>query len=235
MPHQTLRVALGLALGLFVANPASAFLLVSPTSLDGTLDADGDNREFEFTILSDSIVTIETVSCAGGVLAGSGAIQPAGGSNSIISLFDSAGLILDQDDDDDDFLDLTPTFDPVTVDALNSFLQMPLTVGTYKLVITQFDKFFNCIADDPLSNGFVRDGDPFFTSIFGCAAGQFCDLDPFVDSFDPLGVSFSESRTNRFAINISAEALAVPEPASLALLGFGLVGVGFIYRRRHHS
>jgi hypothetical protein len=210
---------MAVALGLFVASPASAFLLNSPTTVGGNFATDDEHRVFEFTISADSIVTIETVSYAGGVHAGGGAVQPPGGFDPIISLFDSAGLFIDEDDFDDDFLDPTPTLDPVSGAAFDAFLQTSLVAGTYQAVITQFDNFFNGIVGDPITNGFLFDGVPDLTAVFGCVDGQFCDV-------------FGNQRTNAFAINLSAEALAVPEPGALAMLGFGLLGVGMVYRRR---
>jgi hypothetical protein len=216
MLHQTLKAAIALAFGALIANPAVAVPLIPPTTVLGAFIGDDDAQQFEFSIASESIVTIETVSYAGGELVGfPGTIVPGGGFDPIISLFDSDGLfITDQDDG-------SSNFDAVTGEAFDTFFQPVLAAGTYTVVITQYDNFFDGSVGDPLSTGFEVTGDPFFTGIFGCAAGQFCD------------VAFpSDSRTNRFAINISAEALAVPEPAALALLGFGLVGVGMAYRRR---
>lgn len=221
MPHQAVKAMVGLALGLFVAGSANAFPLVSPTSLGGFFDGDDDVREFEFTIAVDSIVTIETVSYAGGLLVGFGFPDPGGGFDPILSLFDGSGLFIDEDDDDDDSIG-PGNVDPVTFASFDSFLQPALAAGTYTVVITQFDNFFLGGFGDPISTGFEGEGDPFLTEIFGCDAGQFCD-------------AFGNDRSNRFAINLSAEALAVPEPASLALLGFGLIGVGMAYRRRQDS
>ncbi len=220
MPHQALKASIILAIGAFAANPASAFPLVSPTSVGNFFEGDDDARAFEFTIAQDSIVTIETVSYAGGFLVGFGFDDPGGGFDPVLSLFDGAGLFIDDDDDDDDFIG-PGNVDPVTGEVFDAFLQPTLAAGTYTLVITQFDNFFDGGVGDPLSNGFLLTGDPFFTAPFGCDAGQFCDF-----SFP------SDSRSNRFAINLSAEALEVPEPAALAMLGFGLLGVGMAYRRR---
>ena len=213
MPHQALKAAAALALGLFVANPVSAFPLVSPTSLGGFFDDDDDVRTFEFSIAVDSVVTLETVSYAGGLLVGFGFADPGGGFDPILSLFDGSGNFITADDDG------STNVDPFTLTSFDSFLQPTLAAGTYTLAITQFDNFFTGGVGDPITDGFARVGDPFFTAPFGCGAGQFCDVT-------------SDSRGDGFAINLSAEALAVPEPATLALLGFGLVGMGMVQRRR---
>jgi hypothetical protein len=221
MPHQAVKAVIGLALGMFVAGSAHAFPLVSPISLGGFFSRDDEVRAFEFTIATDSLVTIETVSYGGGDLVGFGFADPGGGFDPIISLFDSAGLFLDEDDDDDDGLGSTNA-DVVTGEAFDAFLQPVLAAGTYTLVITQFDNFFLGVVGDHISAGFEFVGDPFFTSIFGCGAGQFCDVS-----------APSDSRVNRFSFNLSA--VSVPEPTALALLGFGLLGVGMAYRRRQQG
>lgn len=221
MPHHALKATIGLALGLLVVGPAFAVPLLPPTTVLGSFVDDNDAQQFEFSIALDSIVTIETVSYAGGDFVGSpGSSTSGGGFDPILSLFDGGGLFITQQDDG------STNVDAVTGAAFDSFFQPNLVAGTYTLVITQFDNFFLGAVGDPLSTGFEFDGPGFetFTSDFGCTAGKFCD------------VSFpSNSRNNRFAINISAEALAVPEPAALAMLGFGLVGIGIAYRRRQQG
>lgn len=223
MVHQALKGALGLALGLCVAGSAHAFPLVSPTSLGGFFETGDDEvREFEFSIAVESIVTIETVSYAGGNLVGFGFADPGGGFDPILSLFDSAGLFIIEDDDNNFNTGPGPNnVDPVTLNSFDAFLQPTLAAGTYTIVVTQYDNFFLGAFGDPITNGFEGEGDPFLTSFFNCDAGQFCDSD-------------GNDRTNRFAFNLSAQAVAVPEPASLALLGFGLIGVGLAYRRRQN-
>ena len=216
MTHLALKTAAGFALGLLIAGPASAVPLVPPTTILGNFTADDDVQQFDFSIPSDSLVTIETISYAGGEFAASpGDFLSGGGFDPILSLFDSDGFFIAEQDDG------SPNVDVITGSAFDTFFQPTLSAGTYTVVITQFDNFFSGVVGDHISTGFDLTGDPNFTAAFGCAAGQFCDF-----SFP------SDSRNKRFAINISAEALAVPEPGALAMLGFGLLGVGMAYRRR---
>jgi len=95
---------------------------------------------------------------------------PGGGFDPVLSLFDSANLFITDADDGSSNVDI------VTGEAFDTFFQPVLTAGTYTVVITQFDNFFSGGFGDPLSTGFDLTGDPFFTGVFGCTAGQFCDF-----------------------------------------------------------
>ncbi|MGI9510891.1 MAG: DVUA0089 family protein [Geminicoccaceae bacterium] len=218
MPNTLIKSALGLALGFLLTNPAVAVPLTPPTNANGTFVFDNDVEQFDFSIGVASIVTIESISYAGGAFASNPAIiAPAGGFDPILSLFDSTGAFIAAADDG------SSTFDPVTGSAFDSFLQPTLDAGTYTVVITQFDNFFLGGVGDDISTGFEQDGPPDnFTGFFGCGNGEFCDIG-------------GNNRTNFFAVNVIAEAQAVPEPSALAMIGFGLLGVGLAYRRRQRD
>lgn len=212
MSHPLIKTALGLALGFALVSPALAVPVTPPSTLLGQFSADDDVQEFEFSIGANSIVTLETVSYAGGdAVAFPGVTLPSGGFDPFLWLFDNGGALIDANDDG------TFNVDPSTGAAFDSFLQPELAAGTYSVVITQFGNFFNGFIGDNIANGFSAVGDPGFTSGFGCGGLQFCDVT-------------GSQRNNLFAINISAQ--AVPEPSALALLGFGLVGIGLASRRR---
>lgn len=215
MTHPLTKAALGLALGFLLASPASAVLVTPPTTVLGQFSADDDVQQFEFNLGTNSIVTFETVSYAGGdAVAFPGVTIPGGGFDPFLWVFDDIGTLIDFADDG------SPNVDVSTGAAFDSFLQSDLGAGDYSVVITQFGNFFNGFIGDNIALGFSAVGDPGFTSALGCGGLQFCDIT-------------GSQRSNRFALNLSAQ--AVPEPSTLALLGFGLVGAGLAYRRRQQG
>ena len=218
MPHQLISSAIAVVVGALLVTPALAVPLTPPTNVNGTFDADNDVEQFEFSIGTASIVTIDTISYAGGPFATNPAILDAGGGfDPIISLFDDTGAFIAEADDG------SATVDAGTGLAFDAFLQTTLDAGVYTVVVTQFDNFFLGGVGDDISLGFDFDGGPSdFTAFFGCSNGEFCD-------------EFGNNRTNFFNVNVTAEAVAVPEPSALAILGFGLVGIGLAARRRRNA
>ena len=208
---------LGLALMAGLAGNASA----ASFSFTGTFSADDDVQLFNFTADGTSLVTLRTYSYAGGVQA-DGNIVSAGGFDPILALFDSAGNLIDQNDDGS-----AVPVDPNTGAAFDTELSLILEAGDYIVAVTQFDNF---AVGPTLADGFSAQGDPFFTAGLGaCSNGQFCD----VSGVDPFN-----NRTNEWAFDVlnvvdAVAPPAVPVPAAVWLFGSGLLGlVGMARRRR---
>ncbi len=187
-------------------------------SFTGTFINDDDVQLFTFTITDPSEVTLRTMSYAGGTLA-DGTVIPAGGFDPVLSLFNSAGMFLDFDDDDDDGVCSLPA-DPNNGSAFDACLVALLAPDTYTVALIQFDNFAN---GPTLADGFFNSGDPFFTANFGCPRGQFCDVD-------------GNDRTPDWALDITTVTQDVPEPGTWLLLGTGLTMLlGCGWRRRRVS
>lgn len=213
-----------LSVGVTAAQPLAA----ATFSFTGSLSRDDELHLFAFEVTADSLVTISTVSYAGGVL-GDGTVVPAGGFDPILTVVAVSGPLLGQIVDSNDDGNGVPT-DPVTGLDFDALLEVDLAPGLYTLIVSQFD---NELTTDSLGivNGTTRAGKADFTKEFGCSNGVFCDDD-------------GNNRTSAFALDITGGGLdnvldagaivptPVPLPATAPLVVAALAALGLITRRR---
>ncbi|EKU97269.1 PEP-CTERM putative exosortase interaction domain-containing protein [Leptolyngbya sp. PCC 7375] len=197
-------------------------------SLRGTFAQDDDVQLFDFSIATESAVTLRTYSYAGGTQA-DGTFIDAGGFDPVLSLFDGDGNFIFLSDDDESG---TVANDPTTGRAYDGFLDIMLKAGDYTLALTQYNNFSNTTN---LADGFRQEGNANFTSNFArCTTdSMFCDFT-------------GDVRTNEWALDILGvrppsepdegepnPPTQVPEPATT--LAFALAGVGALVHRRRQT
>lgn len=206
-------------------------------SFRGTFAQDDDVQLFDFSVLTESTVTLRTYSYAGGTQA-DGTVIAAGGFDPILTLFDANG---DRITDNDDDPLRTITSDPVTGQVYDSLIELVLAAGNYKVALTQFDNFVN---GNNLADGFNQTGNSNFTSEFSrCTTdSMFCDFTGNLRTnewaFDALGVlpllepdAIPLLEPDEIPISEPDEIpTQVPEPTTT--LAFALAGLGAIVQRR---
>jgi hypothetical protein len=138
-------------------------------SFTGSFVRDDEHRAFTFQVLTASTVTIRTWSYAGGTNA-AGQVIPRGGLDPFISIFDSTGTLIAQNDDGPGV-----AVDPHTGAGFDSLISQVFAPGNYLVILTQSDNQPN---GGTLAAGFSEDGNPTFTTMFGCGAPMFCDITP---------------------------------------------------------
>ena len=183
-------------------------------SFTGNFQNDNDIVLFNFTLAAPGTVTMVTLGYAGGTNAAGSPIA-ADGFDPIVTLYDGAGNILNQNDDGGASVPANPS----TNFHLDSFLQESLVAGSYTVALTQWD---NLAFGPTLADGFMH-GDPAdsnFTAGFGCSNGAFCDvLGNNLDSHWALDILGADSASGP---------TVTPVPAALPLFGSALGTLGLL-------
>jgi hypothetical protein len=194
-----------------------------PTDFDfsGTFGADNDVLQIDFSVNSASTITIFSSSW----LSGNSGL----GFDPILALWDSAGNLLQQQDDGFNIgstLSNGVSFDHGSWDTY--FTQF-LAAGDYIATIAQYNNF---AVGTLLSDGFTHDGNPNFTFDLGYGTEAMFNGVAGVSDARTGDWAFHLLDVDSAVTDVPEPGVSVPEPGMLGLLGIGLFGMGLARRRR---
>lgn len=188
-------------------------------SLQGAFSSDDQVQFFNVLLSAPAAVDIRSYGYAGGTLS-SAVVVPSGGFDTVLTLFDSFGSALFENDDGPGV-----ATDPSTGEAWDARIMQSLAAGSYILSVAQYD---NYLSGNNLSDGFDRLGDGNFTADSAFSDAAPCPSGRFRDFSGTAGRCRSGSWAIDF-LNVSevtpAGLLPVPEPlpAGLLVSAFGLL------------
>ena len=216
-----LALYLGIAFGVALVSPPAR---AASVTLQGTIGTDDAIQLFNVTVATAGVVDIRSYGYAGGT-ASTGTVVSRGGFDTILTLFDSAGVFLTDNDDG-----AGTATDPLTGLAADARITTNLAGGSYILALTQYDNF----SIGNLADGFGETGNPNFTADPNFTLGGACPGNMFRD----ISGTPAHCRTGNWALDFvnvsSVTPVAVPEPSALLLacLGLALLLVGRCRQRR---
>lgn len=178
-------------------------------TFSGNFTHDDDVQLLNFSLGTDSIVTLRTWSYAGGINTAGNTVA-RGGFDPVISLFTSVGNVIGQNDDG---YCGSVAADAVSGQCWDAFLQISLTSGSYTVAVTQAD---NYAVGPTLSDGFTESGQGNFTTAFGSCP-----------NFNDLSGALNNCRDGHWAVEIlgidsGGPSPVVPEPAIPFEIAIGL-------------
>lgn len=187
---------------------ACSALQAGPVSLTGQFEWDDRLQLFSFSIGADKVVTLQSWGYGGG-LNSAGALIPAGGFDTLFTLFAQSGSQIGVFDYDPGCSHTNKNHGA----CLDAYYSAFLTKGSYVLALTQSGNFPN----RDLIDGFGQQGN----GKFPCPHG-FCDV-------------FGNQDSGKWAIDIlgADQVSQLPEPVTFVLTAAGLNVFGLTRFRRN--
>jgi len=192
-------------------------------TFQGTIGADNAVQLFSFAVATVGSVDLRSYGYAGGTTS-TGMVVPSGGFETILTLFDSSGNLLSENDDGTGV-----ATDPSTGLAGDSRITGTLNAGRYVLALTQYDNF----ARGNLAEGFVETGHPNFTADPNFTTGGPCPSNLFRDISGAAGRCRDGNWTVDFiGVATVAPVAPVPEPSTAGLLLLSSLGFAWVLQKR---
>jgi hypothetical protein len=196
---------------LFLSVAVDVSFAQSNYSFEGTFLSDDQIELFDFTLLTGSTVTLQSLGYGGGVNSANTTLAP-GGFDSYFAWFAANGTQIGTNDDGT--CSQVKKYNGACLDA---FANIFLPAGSYILALTESGNDSN----GNLSDGFSEQGAGDFTANGSCKV--FCD-------------GFGNTDDGSWAVDIlnvtsASPAVATPEPATMALCGCA-ISLLLVFRRR---
>jgi MYXO-CTERM domain-containing protein len=203
---------------------AAALLAAAPASAADLTFTGNFGRDDNVLLFNFSIASAQTV----GIRSTSWQSPDGGGFDPILYIADSAGNIIQSQDDGSLTGTLTVNGMTYNYGAYDSFFDVALAAGNYTAIITQYANFANT---GNIAGGFSKDGNPNFTFDEGYGGATQPMFNGVWDDNDPRTSFWRFHLLNVDSVTV-VDPNPVPAPGALGLFGLALAALVVQKRRR---
>lgn len=184
----------------------------------GNFTKDNDVVRFNFTVGVPSVVTVFSSSWLSG--------NPPAGFDPMLGIWTSSGTLMAFQDDGHNIGATLSNAVSYNHGEWDSYYQVALAAGNYIATVTEFNNFNN---SGLLSDGFNKDNVPNFTFAGGYGGATQPYFNGVWDTNDPRTSFWQFHLLN---VDQASQGGQVPEPATMLLLGSGLIGLAGYGRKK---